>query len=194
MSDPVFLDSAAFLRVWQRVTGEAGHHSSARAAGAGRNHSAAARVYMRKGCRRCLLCRTRAARVRRPAAARTDRSAGARAAQSAANRVFSAHGRALCPARRLSAAEHGGGGSALCLFAGACAQRAAGRGSGCCADAAQGNAAHYGAAGCAPRTARAHAAHRTDFLREMRAKCESFKLALDFTGNFDYNMQADNLK
>ena len=24
MSDPVFLDSAAFLRVWQRVTGEAG--------------------------------------------------------------------------------------------------------------------------------------------------------------------------
>ena len=24
MNDPVFLDSAAFLRVWQRVTGEAG--------------------------------------------------------------------------------------------------------------------------------------------------------------------------
>ena len=141
MNDPVFLDSAAFLRVWQRVTGEA-------------------------GCRRCLLCRTRAACVRRPAAARTDRSAGARAAQGAANRVFSAHGHTLCPARRLSAAEHGGGGSALCLFTGACAQRAAGRGSGCCADAAQGNAAHHGAAGCAPRAARAHAAHPVDFLNK----------------------------
>lgn len=194
MNDPVFLDSAAFLRVWQRVTGEAGITTAPEQPETDPLTAQLRECICAKGCRRCLLCRTRAARVRRPAAARTDRSAEACAAQSAANRVFSAHGRALCPARRLSAAEHGGGGSALHLLAGACAQRAAGCGSRCCADAAQRGAARHGTAGRAPRAARAHAAHRTDFLREMRAKCESFKLALDFTGNFDYNVQADNLK
>lgn len=166
MNDPVFLDSAAFLRVWQRVTGEADITAApvqpepdaiteklrecicAKAAGAAFYAALAQRV------------------CARPAAARTDRSAGARTAQSAANRVFSAHGHTLRPACRLSAAEHGGGGSALHLLAGACAQRAAGRGSRCCADAAQGNAAHHGAAGCAPRAARAHAAHPADFLNK----------------------------
>lgn len=166
MNDPVFLDSAAFLRVWQRVTGEAGIPAApaqpepdaitaklrecicAKAAGAAFYAALAQRV--------CA--------VRQPA--RSARRAGARTAQSAANRVFSAHRHALRPTRRLSAAEHGGGRSALCLFAGACAQRAAGRGSGCCADAAQRNAAHHGAAGCAPRAARAHAALPADFLNK----------------------------
>ena len=165
MNDPVFLDSAAFLRVWKRVTGEAGI-TAAPVQPEPDAITAKLRVHMRKGCWHRLLCRTRAACLCAPAAARSARRAGARAAQSAANRVFSAHGHTLRPARRLSAAEHSGGGSALHLLAGACAQRAAGCGSGCCADAAQGNAAHYGAAGCTPCAARAHAAHPADFLNK----------------------------
>ncbi len=96
MNDPVFLDSAAFLRVWQRVTGEAGI-TAAPAQPEPDTITAQLRECICEGGRHCLLCRARAACVRRPAAGRTDRSAGARAAQSAANRVFSAHGHALRP-------------------------------------------------------------------------------------------------
>lgn len=88
MNDPVFLDSAAFLRVWQRVTGEAGITTAPRTAGGRPTHGAAARLYLREGGRRRLLCRARAARLCTPQPARSARCAGARTAQSAANRVF----------------------------------------------------------------------------------------------------------
>ena len=158
MNDPVFLDSAAFLRVWQRVTGEAGITTApeqpetdpltaqlrecicAKAAGAAFYAALAQRV--------CA--------VRQPL--------GQIAAQKRAQL------RALQTEYFLRT-------GALCALPAACPRLST-----AAADLR-----------CISWQELALSA-RTDFLREMRAKCESFKLALDFTGNFDYNVQADNLK
>ena len=149
MSDPVFLDSAAFLRVWQRVTGEAGITAApvqpepdaitaqlrecicAKAAGAAFYAALAQRV--------CA--------VRQPLGQiAAQKRAQLRALQT---EYFLRTGTlcvppAACPRPSTAAAD------LRCIYW----------------QAAQGNAAHHGAAGCAPRAARAHAAHPADFLNK----------------------------
>lgn len=152
MNDPVFLDSAAFLRVWHgRVTGEAG----ITAAPAQPEPDALTAQLRECICAKAAGAAFYAALAQRVCAVRQPLgqiAAQERAQLRALQTEYFLRTGALCalPAAcpRLSTAAAA---SALCLFAGACAQRAAGRGSGCCADAAQGNAAHYGAARCTPR-------------------------------------------
>lgn len=166
MNDPVFLDSAAFLRVWQRVTGEAG--ITARPRSRSRTHSqrSCASVYAQRaaGAAFYAALAQRVCAVR--PAARTDRSAGARAAQGAANRVFSAHGTlcalpAACPRLSTAAAD------LRCAYLQELALSAQ---LDAAADAVpmplRETLRTHGAAGCAPRAARAHAAHPVDFLNK----------------------------
>lgn len=158
MNDPVFLDSAAFLRVWQRVTGEAGITTAPE-----QPETDPLTAQLRECiCSKWLPAlpsmphsRSACGAVRQPLG---QIAAQKRAQLRALQTEYFLRTGALCALpRRLSAAEHGGGGSALHLLAGACAQRAAGCGSRCCADAAQRGAARHGTAGRAPRAARAHA-------------------------------------
>ena len=133
MNDPVFLDSAAFLRVWQRVTGEAGITT---------------------------------APVQPEPDAITAQLRECICAKAAGAAFYAALAQRVCAVRQPLGQIAAQKRAQLRALQTEYFQRAAGRGSGCCADAAQGNAAHYGAARCTPRAARAHAAHPADFLNK----------------------------
>ena len=199
MNDSVFLDSAAFFSasgsVWRAAQARQRPHSR-------RPDAMTAICSLSASAQRRLgppFMPHFAQRIRTGASSRcsASRRRSGRSQKALQVDIFLRHGRAASrppPARGWSTAAQ----DLRCVYTQELASgAAAGRGGRHPAPIpAPGNADRHGAAGSAatPKACEMLLACLLDSETNPHKKCVSFKMVLDFMTNFDYNVQADNLK